>query len=402
MKEYQEGSGSPRGEDEDEVEVIEIMEEIQLDEDMEEIYDDPDEIEGDMPKPEDLAALAFDKHNGSVFCCDVHSNGKVAVTGGEDDKAYVWSVETGKVLMECSNHKDSIVFVGFSFDGTYLATVDMGGLVQIWKCKLGDDVREPWPLVFEYETGDLTWSLWHFGARVLICGTDGGDIFVFKIPSGETKVLKGHNLKSECGKIFPDGVRLAAGYTDGTVRIWDLKTTTVLHQIPASVHQSRVIAIDIHPENSLIASISSDGKVVLVTSNNGKIVAQINTELDLEVVAFCPDVKLGNIALGTLKGSVTIWDTARQMIRHHCAKPDDEFAAGVTKMTWVNDQLVTGCLDGTVRIYEARSGELKFGLTGHWSAIMDLTYNKQGNIILTTSDDGTARIFKYPESIEDS
>lgn len=102
-----------------------------------------------------------------------------------------------------------------------------------------------------------------------------------------------------------------------------------------------------------------------------------------------------------MKGSVTIWDTARQMIRHHCAKPDDEFAAGVTKMIWVNDHLVTGCLDGTVRIYDARSGDLKFGLTGHWSAIMDLTYNKQENILLTTSDDGTARIFKYPDSTED-
>lgn len=202
MKEYREGSGSPHGEDEEDVEVIEIMEEIQLDdEEMEDTYDDGDEMESDMPKPEDLAALAFEKHNGSVFCCDIHPNGKIAATGGEDDKAYVWSVETGEILMECINHKDSIIFVGFSFDGAYLATVDMGGLVQVWKCKLEDNVKESWPVVFEYETGDLTWSLWHFGARVLICGTDGGDIFVFKIPSGETKVLQGLNLKTECGKV---------------------------------------------------------------------------------------------------------------------------------------------------------------------------------------------------------
>ncbi|CAH0725964.1 unnamed protein product, partial [Brenthis ino] len=401
MRDHREGSGSPHGDDvENMVEVVEVMEEIFDDDDMEEVEDD-DEMERDIEKPEDLAVLAFDKHNnGAVFCCDFHPSGKLAVTGGEDDKAYVWSVETGEVVMECTNHKDSIIFVGFSFDGAYLATVDMGGLVQVWKCMLGGNEKESWPVVFEYETGDVTWGLWHFGARVVICGTDAGDIFVFKIPTGETKVLKGHNLKTECGKIFPDGVRLAVGYTDGTVKIWDLKTCAVLHQVPATVHENRIIALDIHPENSLLASISSDGKVVLVTSSNGKIVAQINTELDLETVSFCPDPKLGNIALGTLNGSVTIWDTARQMIRHHCAKIDDEFAAGVTRMMWVNDQLVTGCLDGTIRIYDARSGELKFGLTGHWSAIMDLTYNKKENIFLTTSDDGTARIFKYPENTD--
>lgn len=201
MRDHREGSGSPHGDDvENMVEVVEVMEEIFDDDDMEEIEDD-DEMERDAEKPEDLAVLAFDKHNGAVFCCDFHPSGKLAVTGGEDDKAYVWSVETGEVVMECTNHKDSIIFVGFSFDGAYLATVDMGGLVQVWKCMLGGSEKETWPVVFEYETGDVTWGLWHFGARVLICGTDAGDIFVFKIPTGETKVLKGHNLKTECGKV---------------------------------------------------------------------------------------------------------------------------------------------------------------------------------------------------------
>lgn len=59
--------------------------------------------------------------------------------------------------------------------------------------------------------------------------------------------------------MFRDGLRLAAGYQDGSVKIWDLKSSAVLHQVPASVHQSRVTAIDTHPENNLLASISTDG-----------------------------------------------------------------------------------------------------------------------------------------------
>lgn len=174
------------------------MEEIQLDDEYmnEETEQDEDE---DMEPPEDHAVLAFSKHVGSVYCCDLHPDGKLAVTGGEDDKAYVWSVETGEIFMECTGHKDSVIFVGFSFDGAYLATTDMSGVIKVWKCNT--DNQEPWTIAFENEVDDLSWGLWHFGTRVLICGAMAGDIYVFKIPSGETKVLQGHNVNVECGKV---------------------------------------------------------------------------------------------------------------------------------------------------------------------------------------------------------
>lgn len=92
---------------------------------------------------------------------------------------------------------------------------------------------------------------------------------------------------------------------------------------------------------------------------------------------------------------MSIWDVARQMVRHHCAKSDDEVVAGVTKLVWVKNHLVTGCLDGAVRVYESRSGERCLTLTGHRSEVLDMCYNEKEQLILTTSDDGSARIFKY-------
>ena len=41
--------------------------------------------------------------SGSVFC--VHSDPKdssLAVSGGEDDKAYVWQIADGSQLLECA------------------------------------------------------------------------------------------------------------------------------------------------------------------------------------------------------------------------------------------------------------------------------------------------------------
>ncbi|KAJ2953729.1 hypothetical protein O0L34_g1352 [Tuta absoluta] len=381
----------------DEVIYLGELDDIQLDEGMEDedMNYEEEEVDDDMDPPEDHSTLVFQKHQGSVFCCDLHPNGKLAITGGEDDKAYVWSVETGEVVLDCVGHKDSVIFVGFSFDGAYVAIADMCGLIKVWKCNL--DNKDPWTVVFEYEADDLTWGQWHFGARVLMCGTVNGDIFVFKIPSGDTKVLQGHNIRLECAKLFQDGVRLAAGYDDGAIKVWDLKTNSVLHHIQPGPtgHEMRVTAIDTHPENNLMASISTDGKVVLTTSVNSKVVGQLQTETDLESVAFSQDPQLGYLATGTLNGSVNIWDVTRQMVRHQCMKTTDEDHAGVTKMFWVKNHLVTGCLDGSLRAFEGRTGERSLILTGHRSEILDLSFNSKENVLLSTSDDGTARIFKY-------
>ncbi|XP_053616269.1 angio-associated migratory cell protein isoform X2 [Plodia interpunctella] len=376
--------------DADGVMYLDEMEEIQLDEEMED-----DEEDFEIEPPEDHSVVMFDKHIGSVFCCDLHPHGKFAVSGGEDDKAYVWSVETGQIVMDCTGHKDSVVFVGFSFDGTYLATADMSGVIKVWKCNLEENKQLPWPVAFEYESDDLSWGTWHFGAHVLICGANSGEIYIFKIPSGDTKVLQGHNVKVECGKLFNDGVRLAAGYEDGAVKVWDLKTSSVLQQIPNNVHGIRVTAIDTHHDNNLIASISTDGKIVLSTATNGKVVGELETENDLEVIAFSKDPQMDYFATGTLTGAISIWDVPRQMIRYECSKSDENSIAGVTKMIWVENRLVVGGLDGSVRAYEGRTGEQCLMLTGHRSEILDLCYNVKQNIVLTTSDDGTARIFKY-------
>lgn len=60
--------------------------------------------------------------------------------------------------------------------------------------------------------------------------------------------------------MFRDGVRLAAGYEDGAIKIWDLKTSQAVHTISPNIHHMRVSDLDTHPENNLLASISTDGK----------------------------------------------------------------------------------------------------------------------------------------------
>ena len=54
----------------------------------------------------------------------------------------------------CAGHKDSVTCTGFSGDGKYLATGDMGGRVRVW----GVEDRQP---VCSFEASDLEVSTEH-------------------------------------------------------------------------------------------------------------------------------------------------------------------------------------------------------------------------------------------------
>ena len=73
--------------------------------------DDDDENDDDSsdgtfdPPAVDDAAIVFSGHAKSVFAVAVDPTGSVAVSGGEDDKAFVWKVVDGSVLFECKGHE---------------------------------------------------------------------------------------------------------------------------------------------------------------------------------------------------------------------------------------------------------------------------------------------------------
>ena len=90
-------------------------------------------------------------------------------------------------------------------------------------------------------------------------------------------------------------------------------------------------------------------------------------------------------------GTVRIWDAATgeqratltghtSVVRRWRSHPDG---------TW----LATGGDDGTVRIWDAATGEQRATLTGHTSCVSAVAFAPDGTWLATGSDDGTVRIW---------
>ncbi|XP_040169332.1 angio-associated migratory cell protein [Anopheles arabiensis] len=339
---------------------------------------------------QDDAKLTFTKHTAPVFCGALHPTEELAVTGGEDDKAYVWHIRTGEVLHEVMNHSDSVVAVGFSYDGSFVATGDMAGYIQVFK--VSQNYRQVW----EFTVGDMGWMRWHTGANVLMAGCEAGEVYVWRIPSGDCKVLPGHEARTESAELLHDGKRLLVGYGNGHVKLWDLKSGTPLLEVDSTVgHKENITALAADQDGQLFVTGCEDGSLYLMGPGGvlGQLVAPNEYPIESVLVDY-PGFEMKVAASGTLQGKLTIWDTARQTKRVEC---EDDNPNGITKLVWLKDfTICAGTLGGWIKGWDFRSGAKRFTLDGHTNDIQSLSYDRQRNLILSTSEDCTAKIFEVP------
>jgi len=429
----------------DEEEVIDAVEDFQL-------MDEDDDNEDVIEIIDDSRAV-FSGHEASVFCVGVSQNveHELVVSGGEDDRAYVWNYKTAERMFECTGHTDSVISCSFSGDSKYVMSCDMAGNIRVFGSTSGK-------LLWEYECSDVEWCRWHPSAHVLFAGTSCGDIYMLKVPSGDCKIYASHGSKTTCACVPTNGKEIVTGYEDGSIKKWDLKAVNcIFHHKPLSTttdddeesEVDPVLCVDVlsvgAKNGNLVVFGKESGMVTVLNSHNGKLVSSFslcttanqvtdtkdNTteepmkegednmngddEADdedmlmeltnaVESVAFSPCGCY--IAAGSVNGCLCIWDISLQRVRHKCTSP-----AGISKLLWtssqvaggdvaadgggggVSEDIVAACLDGVLRVYDHRRGELVKEMGGHMGNILDVALTKDGKCLVTAGDDATSRVF---------
>lgn len=352
-------------------------------------WETEDEMEAEAEV--DDSELTFSKHSGSVFCVSLDpATNCMAVTGGEDDKAYVWRLTDGEVLLECTGHKDSVTCATFSHDSSLVATGDMGGLIKVWKLESKEEI-------WSFEVRDLEWLEWHPCAPVLLAGTDDGSVWMWKVPSGDCKTFQSAASQATTGKVLPDGKRAVVGYEDGTVRVWDLKQGNAIHVIKGQDgHQGALTCLASNKDGSLVLTGSVDGYARLINTATGKVIGSFSCDRakdeeesnSVESVGFCNTLPL--IAVAYLEGTLAVYDLSTHVLRHSF-----RHEAGIVHLQWEDSSSVvsTCCLDGVLRLWDARSGQMVSEYRGHTAEILDFTVNREASVAVTASGDGMAKVF---------
>jgi ribosome assembly protein SQT1 len=265
-----------------------LLDEPPIESDDDEEYNDDDNMEEDdmieqmLINPSvDMSMACFAGHTDSVYCCAIHpTRPGVVITGGGDDKAYIWTyanateeniTENGNNIINSIGlygHSDTVSCVGFNFDGTLALTGGYDGVVIVWKVDDGS-------MVIKLEgPEDIEWAEWHSKGNAIIAGSRDGTAWMWLSHNGQcVQVFAGHDGGLTNGLFTSDGKHICTTGEDGTVRVWAPKTGVCKHvfQGPQNGHEEKCNVTCLSSSNNgelllsgnILLSIISESKLVL-------------------------------------------------------------------------------------------------------------------------------------------
>jgi WD40 repeat protein/DNA-binding SARP family transcriptional activator len=305
---------------------------------------------------------------------------------GTDAIARIWDVDTGREVLTLAGHTSVVNDVAFTPDGNHLLTIGEDG-TRLWDVSVGggrDWLRVP-------------------SAELILVGVafspDGETFAAPAEPSGvtiwdtrtgeETITLTGHEPKLTTVAFSPDGRRIAAGsdLTD-TPPVWDVETGELLFTLDG--HMDAVRAVSFSPDGSRIVTGSWDGTARLWDAATGEQLAVLGVWDRPAVIAaaFSPDGRF--IITGDDNGNVTVWNAAG-LEKVRTLNSRTPLIAGLA--FGPNGLLLTAHEDGTARVWDFETGEVRLTLRGHTARVHQVDVSPDGTRIATSSDDGTVRLW---------
>ncbi|HSE16778.1 MAG TPA: WD40 repeat domain-containing protein [Pyrinomonadaceae bacterium] len=290
------------------------------------------------------------------------------------------------------DHGANVASAEFSKSGQFIVTVTRDGKVRLWDAGTKKVVKD---LSESVTSNAATFS--PDGSLIATAGTDG----VVRIWDGTNgaplRELKGHTGQVHRAMFSPDGKYLVSVSDDSTARLWNPatgETVRVLSGHTAPISEVAFSSDNIHfateaaDETAMIWNVGSDTGLVLTGLTGTKGALAFSPDGKLLATEGGPGTELG--ALPTGDYPATVWDVATGKVKATLGGHQDTIV-GVS-FSPDGNALVTSSGDGTARLWTA-GGQLVQELRGHSKALAGAVFSPDGKFVVTASADNTVRVW---------
>lgn len=374
-----------------------------------------------------LGQLGF--HTGAIHQVAFSPDGRMIITGSDDNLARVWDVETGRLLTEL-RHPAAVSHAFFHpVDKGLVLTATTNGEIQVWQVATGQtsgprlDLRKtPFHVAFSPD-----------GSRIIAASGDKygtpepgtPDQRIFQGVGKPPIIIPGRASRNPIGRALiweartgepggrfglvgwfnqavfsPDGKRVATAGARGTTglsapgeaRVWDLNGTAIT---PPLVHRNEVNSAAFSPDGLRLVTTSGPvlqgrGEARLWDAVTGALIGRpMPHELAVTQATFSPDGL--RVLTGSRDGTARVWDAATGEPLGPFLRHNGELTAALFSPD--GSRVLTASQDGAARVWDAASGQPLGPVLHHSSPVTTAAFSPDGQRLATATQEGVARLW---------
>jgi WD40 repeat protein len=351
-----------------------------------------------------VKAVAMRAHPLVTSALTFSPDGKALATGGGDNKIHFWDLTAlrpgQQVLVVPRNpgtlpkiksfqgHRAEIITLAYSPDGGVMLSGSADGAAKFWSPaftrKDGLLPTQDNPLRFSAD-----------GTELLTLDTNG-TVSWRTLASGRKRVLitcpvsQLDRLGRSAAAVSADFKTLALRTTDASIELWDISLRKSLARLRSG--RDSVVAVRFCPGEASLAVVTEDpqpDESNLVRVILWDYLSDRTQELDrrpgagAHAIAFSPNGK--QLVSGCMDGAIRVWDLP------HPSKPRvlEGHSSGISELVFSGDgkQLASASFDSTIRIWDTTTWEFRV-LRGHTGGVEAAAFSDDGKFLV--SDSGNA------------
>ncbi len=375
-------------------------------------------------------------HRNAVLSVAFSPNGKKVVTASSDLTARIWEVDDEKLLQVLTGHTGAVGSASFSKDNRLVITTgndDDGAVARIWDAETGKLVDR-----LTEHSGAVAKADFISQDRILTADEEGV-IRVWDNSSGRV-ISAVRTAKTNVVAISPDGEIAATLDNNGRVVLTSIRSSNEQKVLTLEVEAKRnapeILSLVFSPNGQKLAAALSDGAYIWNLSQSvGKRLTELGYRR-IDNIAFSPDglrMVIAESNRGLIDGTAKVFDadTGNSLIRL------DGHLGPIRSVAFSADgkKIVTTGNDLKLKLWEAQTGKLlselhantlihqaAFSPDDRWligagengqamlwdirnstliglfevspdKAVKSIAFNSSGDLFVTASSDGAARIF---------
>jgi WD40 repeat protein len=331
-------------------------------------------------------------HDGPVWTVDVSSDGDMALSGGADNRIILWDLETGEILRTFDEHTGEVTDVSFSYDGARFVSGANDNAVLVWDLNSGEVVQR-----FEGDSSVDSVAI-HPNGLFVAAGFSDLTVQVWntETPQEPQFVLTGHQpsvsmqfggFVEQPGNVWGleftnDGTTLLSGASDGNIITWDVETGEEISRIENS-DGGRIRSLALSPSGNTLASGHGNGSVFVWDTASGDLIMSWSAHQgSVTSIAFHSSGEI--IATGSQDLTIATWDLVnRRGIAQYTGHTSTVRAV---RFLPSGQFILSGSADGTLISWDLGSSSIVEQFWGHENAVWSVDFNSDGSRVVSTGE----------------